>query len=392
MIPAASTCCWVLKHGVGAGGRCRCCPRRHQSPRTSCRTPSLLQVWIFLVSACGIKYTLLGSEARGGFWMPLPVFARRQNTSILCRPCLYLHDFLQVRTPHAFCHCPRWHPYVVGRMRQLLEHLRRQLSASNAESIGMRVHALKTPCVPGDAGGELSVADLMAGLGPERAKLGAARKALERLGRRAAPVAAPLPDRIAARKLRQAGCGLEYRVWVGCAGWVWHRASGVWDSCARCSLGLWGNGLAAPGWVRLCCHRCHRYGGCNVLTCWVSVGCAVQSLWCGILTWAWLNLAIGGTCRSQAAVGWVRSGSITCLLTCLFAYSHLEQVWRWSSRPTPACACGTTRTHWRATHLVVSLCWSACSWAVLSYKVQSAHAQVQRCEHSKGAVRKWQTS
>ena len=59
----------------------------------------------------------------------------------------------------------------------------------------------------------------MAGLGPERAKLGAARKALERLGRRGAPVAAPLPDRIAARKLRQAGCG----------------------------LGLWGCGRIAPG-------------------------------------------------------------------------------------------------------------------------------------------------
>ena len=59
----------------------------------------------------------------------------------------------------------------------------------------------------GDAGGELSVADLVAGLGADRARLGAARKALERLGRRAAPVAAPLPDRIAARKERQAGYG-----------------------------------------------------------------------------------------------------------------------------------------------------------------------------------------
>ncbi|KAK9827643.1 hypothetical protein WJX81_002537 [Elliptochloris bilobata] len=57
----------------------------------------------------------------------------------------------------------------------------------------------------GNVGGELSVADLVAGLGPERARLGPARKALERLGRRAAPVAAPLPDRIAARKERQAG-------------------------------------------------------------------------------------------------------------------------------------------------------------------------------------------
>ena len=50
------------------------------------------------------------------------------------------------------------------------------------------------------------MADLVAGLGPERARLGPARKALERLARRAAPVAAPLPDRIAARKARQAGC------------------------------------------------------------------------------------------------------------------------------------------------------------------------------------------
>ena len=59
----------------------------------------------------------------------------------------------------------------------------------------------------------------MAGLGPERAKLGSARKALERLGRRAAPVAAPLPDRIAARKLRQAGCGFGFSgAWASCAG------------------------------------------------------------------------------------------------------------------------------------------------------------------------------
>ena len=74
----------------------------------------------------------------------------------------------------------------------------------------------------------------MAGLGPERAKLGAARKALERLGRRAAPVAAPLPDRIAARKLRQAGCGLGL------------KDKGLWRP-AGCGLGFQGCGLAAPG-------------------------------------------------------------------------------------------------------------------------------------------------
>ena len=99
--------------------------------------------------------------------------------------------------------------------RRLLIHSRAHPSVFTAPPLSKHVHKLTAPWwVPGDAGGELSVADLMAGLGPERAKLGAARKALERLGRRAAPVAAPLPDRIAARKLRQAGCGSGFLIWT----------------------------------------------------------------------------------------------------------------------------------------------------------------------------------
>lgn len=50
------------------------------------------------------------------------------------------------------------------------------------------------------------VSDLIAGLGTEgRSKLGAARKLLERLERRSAPVAAPLPGPIQARQERKAG-------------------------------------------------------------------------------------------------------------------------------------------------------------------------------------------
>lgn len=56
-------------------------------------------------------------------------------------------------------------------------------------------------------GGELRIADLVSALGRDRAKLGAARKALERLEKRTEPVAAPLPAPIQARKQRQAGCG-----------------------------------------------------------------------------------------------------------------------------------------------------------------------------------------
>lgn len=49
------------------------------------------------------------------------------------------------------------------------------------------------------------MADLIAGLGEGRSKLGAARKVLERLEKKAAPVAAPLPGPIRARQERRAG-------------------------------------------------------------------------------------------------------------------------------------------------------------------------------------------
>lgn len=55
------------------------------------------------------------------------------------------------------------------------------------------------------AAGELTVGDLIAGLGDSKAKLGAARKALERLEKKAAPVAAPLPGPIRQRQERKAG-------------------------------------------------------------------------------------------------------------------------------------------------------------------------------------------
>ncbi|PSC76740.1 U3 small nucleolar RNA-associated 14-like protein A isoform A [Micractinium conductrix] len=55
------------------------------------------------------------------------------------------------------------------------------------------------------AGGELSVADLIAGLGDSKAKLGAVRKTLERLEKKAAPVSAPLPGPIRQRQERRAG-------------------------------------------------------------------------------------------------------------------------------------------------------------------------------------------
>ncbi|KAG7667273.1 hypothetical protein Ndes2526B_g04225 [Nannochloris sp. 'desiccata'] len=55
------------------------------------------------------------------------------------------------------------------------------------------------------AGGELTLADLIAGLGDNRAKLGSARKTLERLEKKTAPVAAPLPGPIRDRQERKAG-------------------------------------------------------------------------------------------------------------------------------------------------------------------------------------------
>ena len=61
-----------------------------------------------------------------------------------------------------------------------------------------------------------------------------------------------------------------------------------------------------------------------------------------------LSSAIRGSCGAQAAMGWMRSGSITCLLTCIFACIHLEQVKEFESlfsRPLPACACKITELY-----------------------------------------------
>ena len=53
--------------------------------------------------------------------------------------------------------------------------------------------------------GELSVEDLISGLGEDKAKLASARKHLDRLTRHAEVVAPPLPTPIRERKERQAG-------------------------------------------------------------------------------------------------------------------------------------------------------------------------------------------
>ena len=57
----------------------------------------------------------------------------------------------------------------------------------------------------GAEGGELTLTDLIAGLGDSKAKLGAARKALERLEKKATPVSAPLPGPVRQRQERKAG-------------------------------------------------------------------------------------------------------------------------------------------------------------------------------------------
>ena len=57
----------------------------------------------------------------------------------------------------------------------------------------------------GNGTGELSLADLLAGLGPQSGKLSKAHKQLTQLAKKAQPVAAPLPGPIKARKERQAG-------------------------------------------------------------------------------------------------------------------------------------------------------------------------------------------
>ena len=52
--PRGSGGCWRMwPRAAGAGGRCRCCPRRRLSPSTTCRPPSPRQVWMlwgFLVN------------------------------------------------------------------------------------------------------------------------------------------------------------------------------------------------------------------------------------------------------------------------------------------------------------------------------------------------------
>lgn len=65
-------------------------------------------------------------------------------------------------------------------------------------------HALPPTCLT-TGGGELTIADLIGGLGDSKSKLGAARKTLERLEKKTAPVSAPLPGPIRQRQERKAG-------------------------------------------------------------------------------------------------------------------------------------------------------------------------------------------
>lgn len=53
--------------------------------------------------------------------------------------------------------------------------------------------------------GELSIADLLRGLGDAKSKMGPARKALQKLARQEGPLAAPLPGPIRERQERKAG-------------------------------------------------------------------------------------------------------------------------------------------------------------------------------------------
>ncbi len=53
--------------------------------------------------------------------------------------------------------------------------------------------------------GELTLADMLADLGPQEGKLSKAQKQLKQLARKAQAVEAPLPGPIRARKERQAG-------------------------------------------------------------------------------------------------------------------------------------------------------------------------------------------
>ena len=68
----------------------------------------------------------------------------------------------------------------------------------------MASKCLFCPRVAG-AEGQLSIADLVRGLGDQRARLGPARKTLERLARKAEPVAPPLPGPVQRRQERRAG-------------------------------------------------------------------------------------------------------------------------------------------------------------------------------------------
>ncbi len=53
--------------------------------------------------------------------------------------------------------------------------------------------------------GELSIADLMKGLGDAKSKMGPARKALLKMAKQAEPLTAPLPGPIRERQERKAG-------------------------------------------------------------------------------------------------------------------------------------------------------------------------------------------
>ena len=59
--------------------------------------------------------------------------------------------------------------------------------------------------LPSGGQGELSIADLMKGLGDAKTKLGPARKALLKMAKQAEPLTAPLPGPVRERQERKAG-------------------------------------------------------------------------------------------------------------------------------------------------------------------------------------------
>jgi hypothetical protein len=117
------------------------------------------------------------------------------------------------------------------------------------------------------AGAELRLADLMAGLGEEKGRLGANRRLLQRLERRGAPVEAPLPRAVRERQERRAGyeeTSKDVTKWQpivkvggrGGGGWVWGLA-GPFGAAGALPL-LPAGAVCSARWRPGGCLRCAR--------------------------------------------------------------------------------------------------------------------------------------